>query len=193
MNERPVVMKVGMLIVIALTTMLCACIKEETYPIPDDFPKKEFYPYAPYRMEDTVYFSDGDTTVSYSVDQSYWMYEGEVVRKGYIREEARKHVVLSGREGTVGRILLDMECIDREVFRINLDCGPYPYEVYSKYEKFSEECEADSTDAFPIFRAFVDEITLTDKYNSPKALIRKGKGIVWFADINGTIWRAVQE
>ena len=180
------------LIAFAFVAMMCACEKH-VYQEPQDFPKKEFYPYAPYIMGDTVRFTNGDTIVSYAVDGAYWRYDGRILSEHSISEWAQKNVILSGREGTVGKIQLEITCVNRDVFYIDLACGPYPYAVYSGYRKSARDIEADSVDVTTMFRAFVDEITLADENDTPKALIKKGVGIVWFEDYFGTKWTLVQE
>ena len=181
-----------MLIAFAFVAMMCAC-GEQASQVPQDFPKKEFYPYAPYIMGDTVRFTNGDTIVSYSVDGAYWRYEGRILGENNIQENAQKIARLSGKEGTVGQIELSIACMNREEFHINLDCGPSPYSVHLWYTKDVLYMGADTIDVTTIFRAFVDEITLIDDNSAPKALIKKGVGIVWFEDYFGTKWTLVQE
>ena len=181
------------LIAFAFVAMMCACEKEVKYYVPDDFPKKEFYPYAPYIMGDTVRFTNGDTIISYEVTEAYWMYERGVVKKDGYREIAAKRVLLYRIKGESDCLRFDMSCADRDEFHMYLECGTFPNLVISRYDILLGNSWEKSFDNYAMFREFFDEIMLINLSDTPKALIKKGVGIVWFEDYFGTKWTLVQE
>ena len=161
--------------------------------MPDDFPKKEFFSYTPYIMGDTVYFSSGVKVIPYEVIEAYWMYERGVVKKDWYKEKAAKRVTLRMTKWDKDYIHLNIDCINRSDFATYMECGSYPNQVISRYSVSVGDSWNESFDNYALFRELADEITLYGgTRNTPKALIKRGVGIVWFEDVNGTKWTLVQ-
>ncbi len=174
-------MKAKNLLLAVITIAFIGCDK---YLVPDNFPKEDFYSYAPYQVGDTVRFAaeGADSTLTFIVEGVY---------KDYYRGE--KHCKC-GKEGAYQDIYfnqglrLSVYCIDRAKFSVSLHT---PHTIDASYivDYSDEDIWAESYDETKIFKSFVDEITLLQDDN-PAALVKKSQGIVWFIDSNGTTWNS---
>ena len=175
-------MKTKFCILVLFVILLTGC-----YEVPDNFPKAEFYSYAPYQVGDTVRFAaeGADSTLTFIVEDVYNEYYRGKTNCKCGKENAYREIKFSQ-----GLFLL-ISCGDRARFSVSLYTEYNPiisidasYNV--NYGK-NEDVWAVSYDETKIFKSFVDEITLLQDGN-PAALIKKGQGIVWFVDASGTTW-----
>ena len=182
-------MKTKLFFVVLVIATLSGCDK---YLVPDDFPKEEFYSYAPYQQNDVVRFiSDGDTLtyIVSNVSENYFRYE-----KGYDcgKEHASKFISFSSlNSNKYDRLVFGVTCSDREYFCINLISESMPRDIIALYkiDFFNEDTWSKSFDNYKIFKYFVDEIVLTQD-DKPAAKVKKGQGLLWFVDETGRTWTA---
>ena len=182
-------MKTRIILLAFLFAMLCSC---DMYLVPDDFPKEEFYSYAPYQQNDVVRFiSDGDT-LTYIVSNVSEEYNRGRKDCDCGKESASKDVCLSrinSKENEELRFWII--CLDRAMFSVYVQSESKPYNVSASYEIdfFNEDTWAKSFDNYKIFKYFVDEIILTQD-DKPAAKVKKGQGLLWFVDETGRTWTA---
>lgn len=177
-------MKTKNLLLAVITIAFIGCDK---YLVPDNFPKEDFYSYAPYQVGDTVHFAaeGADSTLTFIVEGVYnEYYRGERNCKCG-KENAYQEIKFSQ-----GLFLL-ITCSDRAKFRVSLYTEYNPnididasYNVnYSK----DEDIWAESYDETKIFKHFTEELTLYQS-DEPAAKIKKKEGILWFTTSDGTTW-----
>lgn len=188
-------MKIRYFIIALCTILLYSC---DQYYVPDDFPKKEFYSYAPYKEGDIVRFTDSaNDTLTYIVQMVHEYYiRGEKGCKCG-KEQVYKHIefldidrIVDGAEDVA---YFSLDCTDRSIFAVEL--GSYNlHTTYAFYQVDYERMEdiwAKSFDETKIFKEFTDTITmsLNDK---PTAQIKKNEGILWFIDSKRIKWTSVK-
>ncbi|MBO4690915.1 MAG: hypothetical protein J5621_08600 [Paludibacteraceae bacterium] len=166
------------------------------YYVPDDFPKEEFYSYAPYKKGDVIQFvnSNNDKLV----------FQIAEVQESYLRgkkgckcgkEQIYKDVTFSkegvNEDGKEETFVLSLSCIDRNIFNVSLRSYAQSYELNAFYEAGNrdEDIWARSFDNYKIFKSFADEIVLTQE-DKPAAKVKKGQGLLWFVDETGRTWTA---
>lgn len=168
--------------------VLCSC---DQYLVPDDFPKEEFYSYAPYHLSDTVSFiaEDGATCIFVVSEVTEYYHRGERNCKCG-KESVEKYVALSDSESKELKYEFMLSCTDRALFNICLWANAsQAYQALYTVDYPDEDIWAKSFDNTKIFKDFLDEITLSQN-GKPAALIKKNTGIVCFVDSQGNKWIA---
>ena len=171
-------------ILILFMSILTGC-----YEVPNNFPKAEFYSYIPYQDGNTIRFANEGDTIVYEVAELWNEYTRGKTNCKCGKEFVYRYVSLTNLNSERGEQVLffSIDCTDRAVFRINLWAKSLNASYVVDYT--DEDVWAISYDETKIFKSFVDEITLLQDDN-PIALVKKGQGIVWFIDSNGTTWNS---
>ncbi|MCR5049771.1 MAG: hypothetical protein K6A36_01655 [Paludibacteraceae bacterium] len=168
---------------------VCGC---DMYLVPDDFPKEEFYSYAPYQQNEVVRFISAGDTMTYVVSNVSENYNRGRKDCDCGKENADKDVCFSSinSNGNDG-LRFCITCIDRAMFSVYVQSESKPYNVNASYriDFFDEDTWSKSYDNYKIFKYFVDEIILSQD-DKPTAKIKKGKGLLWFVDAEGRTWTA---
>lgn len=186
-------MKTRLFIIALFAITLCAC---DQYYVPDDFPKKEFYSYAPYQEGDTVTFTNPENdTLSYLVRMVHEHYlRGEKGCKCG-KETVNKEIEFQNIEKNANEeqevVYFWLDCLDRDI--VNITLGSYTLgKTYALYQVDSHQTEdvwAKSFDNTKIFKEFTDTITMSLNGKNT-AQIKKGEGILWYIDANDITWTA---
>ena len=174
-------MKAKFSILALLAVTLCGC-----YEVPDDFPKADFYSYAPYQEGDIVRFCHEKDTIAYIVTSVAERYNRGKTNCKCGKESVAKDVSFQRTASEKGPSFfsLSIYCADRAYFTVSL------MEFYNILADYTDEdIWSISYDESKIFKAFTDVIILLQN-DKPMAQIKKKEGIVWFVDSNGTQWTA---
>ncbi|MCR5050852.1 MAG: hypothetical protein K6A36_07195 [Paludibacteraceae bacterium] len=173
-------MKTKSYLIVLLAIVLNGC---DPYLVPDNFPREEFYSYAPYELNDVVRLVNGSDTIEYVVVAMSEDYNRGRKDCDCGEEMVNKHVQF-GTE--TEKIDLWIDCIDRKIFEMNMQSGSS--NIDARYEvRISDK--ASSKDDSRIFREFADEIVLQQN-GQEVAKVQKGKGLLWFVDADGRKWTA---
>ena len=188
-------MKTRYLLIALCAILFCSC---DQYYVPDDFPKKDFYSYAPYQEGDTIFFVNPENdTLTYIVQTAHELYIRGKTNCDCGKEQVYKHIEFLNTEkivdGAEEVVYLSLDCIDRSIFVVEL--GLYnlrtTYAFYNVDYSQTEDIWAKSFDETKIFKEFTDTITMSSN-DKPTAQIKKNEGILWFVDSEGIKWTSLK-
>lgn len=183
-------MKLKLSILILVSISLYGC-----YEVPDDFPKADFYSYAPYHKDEMVYFISESDTITYVISNvSEWYNRGKTTCKCG-KESVHKDVTFSQTnvENGAQDFNFYIYCGDRAYFNMSLQSHSDLYALNASYtvDYGDEDPWAPSFDESKIFKEFIDDIILTQN-DLPTAEVKKGHGLLWFVDASGRRWNSLQ-
>ncbi len=161
--------------------------------VPNDFPLGDFYSYAPYKLNQTIYFTNNQDTIPYytvfSVSEDYRVGSK---RKGF-KEIANKKVSLRKIDSMEEGVDLSIVCNNRAHFEVSLRSIEEPYSIDALYEVdfTNEDIWSKSFKNSKILRYFSNVITLSQD-GKPSAQVEKVNGLTKFTDESGRIWSVVK-
>ena len=188
MRQNLILMKNKLYLLALAAIVICGC---DAYLVPDDFPKEEFYSYAPYQLGQTVRFVSNEDTLYYTVSGISEDYDRRTKKCDCGKEHVSKYVTFSQPDSERNEDwILSVNCTDRAIFSVSI----YSYEAQSPFATYevnygNENIWSRSFDNSKIFKSFADEIILTQEDN-PSAKLKKGEGVLWFVEATGRTWKA---